>query len=79
MTRRLTGLLFRYPFFFLVMIVHRVGRDFSRCARKYGKDWDKVSPDIIAERLARTLSIFVQYREIVPYIFIPYSECSRPA
>lgn len=24
------------------MIVHRVGRDFARCARKYGKDWDRV-------------------------------------
>lgn len=23
------------------MIVHRCGRDFERCARKYGKDWDE--------------------------------------
>jgi hypothetical protein len=23
------------------MIIHRCGRDFERCARKYGKDWDE--------------------------------------
>lgn len=30
-----------YPVFFLVMITHRCIRDFERCARKYGKDWDE--------------------------------------
>ena len=30
---------FLYPVFFLVMIVHRVGRDEKRCRKKYGRDW----------------------------------------
>ena len=30
-----------YPLFFLAVLTHRCGRDFERCAKKYGKDWDK--------------------------------------
>lgn len=30
-----------YSVFFLAVLTHRCGRDFERCARKYGKDWDK--------------------------------------
>ena len=30
-----------YSVFFLAVLTHRCGRDFDRCARKYGKDWDK--------------------------------------
>lgn len=30
-----------YPTFFCGMITHRYQRDTLRCARKYGKDWDK--------------------------------------
>lgn len=30
-----------YAAFFLTVLTHRCGRDFDRCARKYGKDWDK--------------------------------------
>ncbi|QRV88747.1 C-14 sterol reductase ERG24 [Ceratobasidium sp. AG-Ba] len=29
-----------YPVFFFVVLVHRCGRDFERCARKYGRDWE---------------------------------------
>ena len=30
-----------YSVFFLAVLTHRCSRDFERCARKYGKDWDK--------------------------------------
>lgn len=30
-----------YSVFFIVVLIHRCGRDFERCALKYGKDWDK--------------------------------------
>ncbi|KAG9128126.1 C-24(28) sterol reductase [Ceratobasidium sp. 392] len=30
-----------YPVFFFVVLVHRCSRDFERCARKYGRDWER--------------------------------------
>ncbi|KAI0666820.1 ERG4/ERG24 ergosterol biosynthesis protein [Trametes maxima] len=30
-----------YSVFFIVVLIHRCGRDFERCAIKYGKDWEK--------------------------------------
>lgn len=30
-----------YSVFFIAVLVHRVGRDFERCAVKYGKDWEE--------------------------------------
>ncbi|KAH8108345.1 ERG4/ERG24 ergosterol biosynthesis protein [Phellopilus nigrolimitatus] len=30
-----------YSVFFITVLVHRCGRDFERCALKYGKDWDR--------------------------------------
>ncbi|KAK7012870.1 ergosterol biosynthesis ERG4/ERG24 [Favolaschia claudopus] len=30
-----------YSVFFIVVLVHRVSRDFERCSVKYGKDWDR--------------------------------------
>jgi delta24(24(1))-sterol reductase len=28
-----------YPLFFLAVLIHRCGRDFEKCARKYEDDW----------------------------------------
>lgn len=30
-----------YICFFVVVLTHRVSRDMERCAKKYGKDWDR--------------------------------------
>ncbi|GAA97491.1 hypothetical protein E5Q_04169 [Mixia osmundae IAM 14324] len=30
-----------YPVFFLAVLTHRVSRDFERCHRKYGADWEE--------------------------------------
>jgi len=30
-----------YPLFFVTVLTHRCGRDFERCAIKYGKDWER--------------------------------------
>ncbi|KAG0167736.1 hypothetical protein DFQ28_005769 [Apophysomyces sp. BC1034] len=30
-----------YITFFICVLTHRVSRDFERCAKKYGKDWDR--------------------------------------
>ncbi|KAK7687899.1 hypothetical protein QCA50_009118 [Cerrena zonata] len=30
-----------YSVFFIVVLIHRCGRDFERCAVKYGKDWER--------------------------------------
>lgn len=30
-----------YPFFFFFMILHRTKRDFAKCAKKYGDDWEE--------------------------------------
>jgi Delta24(24(1))-sterol reductase len=30
-----------YPFFFFFMILHRTKRDFEKCEKKYGEDWEE--------------------------------------
>ncbi|KAI4523276.1 ERG4/ERG24 ergosterol biosynthesis protein [Schizophyllum commune Loenen D] len=30
-----------YSVFFIVVLIHRCGRDFERCSRKYGEDWER--------------------------------------
>ena len=30
-----------YSVFFITVLIHRCGRDFERCAVKYGKDWER--------------------------------------
>lgn len=36
-----TPITFFYPVFFLAVLTHRCGRDFEKCARKYGEDWEE--------------------------------------
>jgi delta24(24(1))-sterol reductase len=33
-----TPITFFYPAFFMTVLIHRCGRDFERCARKYGDE-----------------------------------------
>ena len=35
-----------YVMFFVVMILHRAGRDIARCRKKYGRDWDRYSKEV---------------------------------
>jgi len=35
-----------YVTFFVVMIVHRAGRDIARCKKKYGADWDRYCEEV---------------------------------
>ena len=35
-----------YVSFFVVMILHRAGRDIARCKRKYGDDWDRYCDEV---------------------------------
>jgi len=35
-----------YVVFFVVMILHRAGRDSARCKRKYGADWDRYRKEV---------------------------------
>lgn len=44
-----------YVIYFGVLLVHRDGRDGEKCARKYGKDWEKYCAA-------------VPYR-IIPYVY----------
>ncbi|KIK54331.1 hypothetical protein GYMLUDRAFT_48874 [Collybiopsis luxurians FD-317 M1] len=36
-----TAIPYFYSVFFITVLVHRTGRDFERCATKYGKDWER--------------------------------------
>ena len=36
------------PVFFMVMILHRVGRDVHRCSLKYGEDWEEYKRQVPA-------------------------------
>jgi delta24(24(1))-sterol reductase len=40
-TRWNSPLPYFYPVFFFLMILHRTKRDFEKCAKKYGEDWDE--------------------------------------
>ena len=35
-----------YVLFFVVMILHRAGRDITRCRAKYGSDWDRYCSEV---------------------------------
>ncbi len=35
-----------YVVFFVVMILHRAGRDIARCKEKYGEDWDRYCAEV---------------------------------
>ena len=35
-----------YVMFFVVMILHRAGRDIARCRKKYGNDWDRYCKEV---------------------------------
>ncbi|MGB5348728.1 MAG: hypothetical protein WBN10_03970, partial [Polyangiales bacterium] len=35
-----------YVTFFVVMILHRAGRDIRRCKKKYGADWDRYCEEV---------------------------------
>jgi delta24(24(1))-sterol reductase len=35
-----------YVTFFVVMILHRAGRDIARCKKKYGEDWDRYCDEV---------------------------------
>lgn len=35
-----------YVTFFVVMILHRAGRDIARCKKKYGDDWDRYCEEV---------------------------------
>ncbi|RXK41308.1 delta24(24(1))-sterol reductase [Tremella mesenterica] len=37
----MTPITWFYPVFFLAVLTHRCQRDFEKCARKYGVDWEK--------------------------------------
>lgn len=37
---------YMYVTFFVVMILHRAGRDIARCKRKYGDDWDRYCEEV---------------------------------